>query len=338
MKHVLLFLALLAVPVAASAQSAGSFARMGFGARGIAMGGALVADAFGDASPYYNPALTPFTSRQHLEASAALLSLDRELQFLQFAAPLRPRAGIAVGLIHAAVTGIDGRNGSGYHTQEYRTDEFAGFLTFGTKLGNRVSAGLGFQLFRSDLLEGLKAETSIGLDLGLTARVTEALWLGLTVEDVLARYSWDTSGLYGDAGKTTTDRFPVRLRVGAAYQVPGLDARVTAEYESQVRPAEWRQRSFELVGDAPSETTTVETLQMQAHQFRLGGEYRLAEPFTVRAGLDRLGTDGLGGTRPSFGFMVEQPVGSLTFRGEYAFLAERYDAGTTHVITMRVYL
>ena len=107
MKKLLLFLiAVLFVPVAAQAQTAGAFARIGFGARGIAMGGAQVADAFGDASPYYNPSLAPFTAQQSLSATAAFLTLDRELQYLQFATPLQPRAGIAAGLTQASPTSM----------------------------------------------------------------------------------------------------------------------------------------------------------------------------------------------------------------------------------------
>ena len=98
----------------ADAQNAGVFSRMGFGARGVAMSNALVADASGDTSPYYNPALAPFISGQNFAASTAFMTLDRTLQFLEFATPLRPRAGVAGGLIHASVSNIDGRDGSGY--------------------------------------------------------------------------------------------------------------------------------------------------------------------------------------------------------------------------------
>ena len=230
------------------AQAVGAFARMGFGARGVAMGNGLVADAFGDASPYYNPALAPFASRQNLAASAAFLSRDRELQFLQFAAPLRPRAGIALGLIHAGVSDIDGRDASGYHTENLSTDEFAFFLAFGTRLGGRATAGVGLQIFRADYLDELEPVVSIGLDLGLTVRVTEHLHLGLAADDLLARYSWDTSPIYDEEGRTTRDRFPSRLRLGGAYALMEGRVRLMAEVESRVASAETRTRQSGLSG------------------------------------------------------------------------------------------
>ena len=155
MKKLLLIVVILALGAAdVHAQSAGAFSRMGFGARGVAMSNALVADASGQASPYYNPALAPFIPQQSLDASAALMTLDRELQFLQFATPLRPRAGIAVGLIHASVSDIDGRDGSGYHTQNFSTDEYALFIAFGVRVSRRVTVGFGLQFFRADYFEG----------------------------------------------------------------------------------------------------------------------------------------------------------------------------------------
>lgn len=319
-------------------QAAGAFSRIGFGARGIAMSNALVADAFADGAPYYNPALAPFASGQSLEASAALLSLDRELQFLQFATPLEPSAGIAAGLIHAGVSNIDGRDNSGFHTRDYSTSEFAFYLAFGTHLSKRVTAGIGLQLFRADYFDELEPVNSIGIDAGLTYLVTDDLRLGLAVDDLLARYSWDTSDLYGSAGRTTSDRFPIRIRFGGAYQLMDGRAQVTAEYESGITSFEHRVRTVELVGDRPQEVVTSGRSSIHESRFRFGGEYRVADMFTLRGGVDRLGADALEGVTPSAGFMVEQPVGPLMVRGEYAFMLEPYGAGGMHLISLRIFL
>ena len=319
------------------AQAVGAFARMGFGARGVAMGNGLVADAFGDASPYYNPALAPFTSRQNLAASAAFLSRDRELQFLQFAAPLRPQAGIALGLIHAGVSEIDGRDASGYHTRDLSTDEFAFFLAFGTRLGGRATAGVGLQLFRTDLFDELEPVISIGLDIGVTVRVTEQLRLGLAADDLLARYAWDTTPIYDEDGTTTRDRFPARLRVGGAYALMEGRVRLLAEVESRVTSAEARTRQTGLDGGGPVEIVESERLRLQSTHLRVGGEVFLSEPFALRAGLGGLGT-GNAGASPTAGFMVEQAVGSLIARAEYAFVLEPYAAGAMHLLTLKVFL
>ena len=70
MKKLTLVFLLAAFGTPAHAQYAGSFARFGFGARSMAMGGTHTADVFGQASPYHNPALAPYSAAQHLEVSA----------------------------------------------------------------------------------------------------------------------------------------------------------------------------------------------------------------------------------------------------------------------------
>lgn len=320
------------------AQATGVFSRLGFGARGFAMSNALVADAFGQTSPYYNPALAPFTPSQTLEGTVALMTHDREMQFLQFATPIKPSAGIAVGLIHAGVSNIDGRTSSGFHTGNLSTDEFAFFLAFGVRLGSRVTGGVGLQLFRTDLFEEVSAVNSLGVDIGLTIQATEALRLGLVADDLLARYSWDTSGLLGNEGKSTSDRFPTRLRVGAAYQLLGERLTIVAEYESRVTSAESRTRGVRLIGDIPSEITDTERFRLQGNRLRVGSEWMLSDIFAVRAGLDRLGSGAIGDTTPTAGFMVEQALGNLVTRIEYAFMLEPYAVGTMHLITLRAFL
>lgn len=339
MKKLLLIALVMALAAAdASAQAAGAFARMGFGARGVAMSNALVADASGYASPYYNPALAPFIVGQSLDASAALMTLDRELQFLQFATPLRPRAGIAAGLIHAGVSDIDGRDGSGYHTGTFSTNEYALFIAFGVKMSQRATVGFGLQFFRADLFDDLSPVNSIGLDLGLSVGVTEALRLGVVVDDLLARYSWDTSDLLGSSGRTTSDRFPTRLRLGGSYHLLGRRLLLTAEYESRFTSAEVRTRDIRLIGDTPREVFESERLTVHDSRLRIGAEYQPMAAFAVRGGIGRLADSEFGGIRPSAGFMVEQALGSLLARAEYAFVLEPYALGTMHLITIRFFL
>lgn len=332
---ILLLLLLVPAPPAAG-QAAGAFSRMGFGARGVAMGNALVADGSGAASPYYNPALVPFTPQQQFEASVALLTFDRELQFLQFATPLKPRAGFAAGLLHAGVSGIDGRDANGYHTSDLATDEFAAFMAFGLRFSERVTGGVNLQLFRSDLLDGVDAVNTVGVDAGWTVQASQTLRLGLAIDDLLARYSWDTSEAFGDGGKTTEDRFPTRLRFGAAYRAVHGRLHLTGEYEARFATAEHRTRQVERFGDTPIEVTRTEDLRLRDGVLRLGGEYHVAEALALRGGFDRVAEGAFGAVQPTFGFMVAQPVGTLKVHAEYAFALEPYALGTLHLLTLRL--
>ena len=335
--RLLLVFMLCAVTIPASAQYAGSFSRVGFGARGISMGNALAADLFGESSPYYNPAHAPLSTGQQLEASVAALSFDRSIQFLQISAPLQQKAGFSVGLIHAAVSNIDGRDNSGFHTADLSVDEYAGFLAFGLRLSSRVSTGINLQMFRTDLFEGLTPARSIGIDLGVAAKVSTHWALALVADDLLARYSWDSSDL-GSGGRSVSDSFPRRFRLGIS--TSRLEDRwlISAELESRVTSVTAYSRETRLFGDAPAEVVNESTLLLRESRVRIGSEYRLKTPVVFRAGIEQLGSGVLDSVRPSAGFGIDQAIGELLLRVEYAFGWEAKANGKLHLASLKLYL
>lgn len=324
-------------PAHAQDAAVGSFARNGFDARGIAMGNALAADGWGGVSPYYNPALAPFVGEQHLSASAAFMSMDREWQFLQFATPIQPSAGAALGLIHAGVNNIDGRDDSGFHTEDLSTDEFALFLAFGNQFANRFSAGAALKLYQATYLDVVDPVITIGIDLGAHLEVTEQIQVGAVVSDLLANYSWNTSGAF-EEGRSTTDRFPVRVRLAGSYRFLNEKARLTAEYESRFTPLEERTRVPATSGGSPTETFETESLLVHSGRFRIGGAYRFMDVLTVRGGLSRIGEDDTVGLKPSAGFGVRQQLGNLDVNAGYAVVIEPYTRDSLHLVTLQIFL
>ena len=320
------------------AQSAGVMTRMGLGARGLAVGNALAGDASGHASPYYNPALAPYTARQNLGFSAALLSQDRQLQSIELGTPLRPRAGIAAGLIHAGVSKIDERDISGYHVGFASTNEYAFFLAFGLRVHTRASLGVGIQLFRNDLYPGVSPARSIGFDVGMVFQLMRSLHVGVVADDLLARYTWDTSTLSGSGGGSTSDSFPRRLRIGAHWQSTNGQVRLFGEYESQIARREISRRNVALLGFSAQEVFDTEALTLHTPRLRLGAEYQPVSMLALRAGFGRLEEVANGGPRPSAGFMVEQSLGLLLTRAAYTVVLEPWALGTMHMLTIRVFL
>jgi hypothetical protein len=321
----------------AQAQHAGAFSRIGFGARGISMGNAQAADVSGQASPWYNPAHAPRMSSQSLSASAATLSFDRTVQFLALGAPLQERAGFSVGLIHAAVSDIDGRDNSGFHTGRLSVDEYAGFLAFGLQFSERFSGGLSFQFFRSDLFEGMTPARSVGLDIGFSYELASEWALAIVVDDLLARYSWDSSSI-SSTGRSVTDNFPRRLRLGVAHRPRNGRLLVSAELESRTTTVEVRTIRTRVFGGNVVETTDASDLTFQETHVRAGAEYAPMEAFSVRMGVEQLGSDVLGTFRPSAGFQAQQAVGDLHLRAEYAFSWEAASAGSIHLLTLTLIL
>jgi len=337
---------LVAAASVASAQGGGTgaFARMGMGARSLAFP-AQAADRSGYASPYLNPALAPFQPAQGVELSAGALAFDRSWEAVQVAAPLEPRSGFAGGVVHGGVDNIDGRDVSGFPTDgqnedgTLRSDEYAFFATFGTQLTSRVSAGAGLRLYRTELFEGVDAPTAIGISLGLSAQLTESVSAGLVVDDLFARYEYSSTG---SVSASATDYFPTRARAGLAVargDRGGGRPRLTVAAEAELfvqRVDALRPGGIDVIGTGPSPTTREVEATLADVLGRVGAEYWLTDGFAARAGLDRIGTGEAGELRPSGGFGIEQRVGELDLRVDYAVVVEPFGTALMHLATVRL--
>lgn len=328
---------LLMVAGEGRAQGPGAFSERGFGVRGIALGNAQVADAFGSGSPWYNPALAPLYSDQMIETAYTFLTNDRRLEYIQFAIPMKPRAGVAVGLIHGGVSNIDGRDPSGYHTETYSTDDYAAFLAFGSRVGSKATIGIAFRFFRSTLLPDLNAN-SIGIQIGTTVELRQNLFFGASLDNVLSRFEWDSSDVLGASGQKTTDDFPLKLRAGLAYRLMDDKLKLLGEYESRFEKVNISTAGVSVLGGSPRSTATIEELTLHQASFRAGAEYQMADILLLRLGLDRVGLGSGGEMIPSAGFTLIYAVGELGTRFDYTFGKEAYGLGTFHLIGIRFYI
>lgn len=287
----------------------GSFSRVGFGARGMGMGNAMTAVLSGDIAGYYNPAAVPWATTRSGSASFGILSLDRNLNFLQYAQPLKPLAGISVGLINAGVHNIDGRDADGEATGPLRISENQVQLGFGVRFTREFSAGLNFKLYYFQLYTDI-ASTTIGIDLGALYVLDPTLTLGLTVRDINSKYKWDTSDLYGTQGSSTTDAFPLLYAIGAAWQIPDSLALLAADVEF-----------------SNASTMTL----------RVGIEVPIFPELTVRGGVDRIDLKVKGaGIRPALGFTIRKDLGGWTPAVNYAFILEPFSPSGIHMISLGV--
>jgi len=325
-----------AAPATAQEIGAGAFSRMGFDARGIALGNALVAAPSSDVSGYYNPALLPQASGQRVAGAAALLAYDRQLQSLEFTAPLGPTAGIGVGLLHAGVGEIDGRDANGIHTETLSTDEFALSLSFGNRFAERLAVGASLTLYQSDVLPDTDPVRGFGVDLGVTYELSSQVQVAGAVTDLLAKYEWDTGGV---SGQSRTDRFPVRVLVGGSYETGDGRLRLLGEVEARFVGRDRREigRVATTTGGPRTETRTEGSLR-RGLRGRVGAAYQPVDILTLRAGLDRLGVRGTEGVRPSAGFGLRQEVGELDVRVGYAAALEPNVRTIMNVGSLEIFL
>ncbi len=338
-----LFLALAslicAIPLVARAQddgarggAPGAYSRLGIGARGLALGNALVAGtADGMASALYNPALLPLASSRSVSASGGLLTLDRRLNVLQINLPLRGRrAGVAFGLINAGVRHIDGRDSDGRATGDLSTGENLISFAFGVAPRPDLSFGVVFRGYQASLYDGVKQNFSVGLDVGASYRPAQVpgLTVAAAMSDANSSYRWNTKPIYGEKGTDTEDHFPLRFRLGARYTKPYGSAMVELEQASRtvdLRTADFTDAGV-LINRSESRTRRYGTA-------RFGLEATPTPLVAVRAGIDEVGLTGKTGVRPTLGFGIEIPgTGRFRPRLDYAVAFEPNAPGALHLI------
>jgi len=225
---------------------AGAFLRMGIGARAKSLGDAVTAlpeDAF---AGVYNPAMLTQLKGRNAAISSALLPLDRHLDYIGFAMPLRPkadpesgrrpmRAGLAVAWIRAGVDQIDGRDFSGNHTQDYSYGENAFFLSFALSPMEKFSFGLSGKVLYCRF-PGLNGDNStlsssgFGVDLGAFYHPVEPLTLGLVLRDQISKNTWNTEKLW-ERGTSTVDKYPKTLRAAFTCRTPWRWLLLAGDYE-----------------------------------------------------------------------------------------------------------
>lgn len=304
----IIVLLLLTVPAAAQLAGApGAFTRMGFGARGMGMGNALASVRIGENSGSYNPAAAAFLTRSTASASYGILSQDRNLNTLFYSQPLDTKAGIALHVLNAGTTDIDGRDIDGFHTEMYSVSENQFSLSFGLRIRS-IAVGLSTKLYYYSLFEELSS-TAVGFDVGVIIPLSTQWTLAAVLRDFNTKYNWDTGTLYGQLGNKTTEKFPTRQTVGVTYQFEGANGLFTAELER-------------------SSLSTV--------LVRFGAEYAPIQELTLRAGLDGWETEDKNRAHPSFGFTLRTPYTDWKPSLHYAYVLEPYGLFSMHIVSLSI--
>jgi hypothetical protein len=283
----------------------GAALRMGFGARGIAMGNALTAVITGDLQAYYNPAVVPFESVPTAVAAYGVLSLDRRLNYLSFTKSLKPNAGISLCIINSGVGDIDGRDRDGVHTDTYSTSENSFMLSFGLHPVPKLSVGICVKVLYYNLFEGMKSTTA-ALDIGALYLLSEEFTIGGVLQDINAKYKWDTSPLYGINGNSSIEKFPLRKRIGVSWSPANYSLLISSE--------------FEAIGSAA--------------YFRIGSEVEVYDDIFIRGGIDQIALNADMPAKPSLGISVQTKVATWTPAFHYAYVFEPYSPSGIHILSL----
>ncbi|KPL18846.1 MAG: hypothetical protein AMJ92_05915 [candidate division Zixibacteria bacterium SM23_81] len=295
-----LFLTLIILTAAANlwadegdAGWAGAALRTGIGARALGMGGAYVSLAHGASAIYWNPATLSYHRNREVTFAYSYLPWDRKLAYAGVAVPVEPTAGVGLAWTHAGVGGIVGRDHNGQPTGELTSAENAFCLAFSVKISPYLNVGLGMKYLYYKLVD--ISATGFGFDVALFSSPIPDLNLGLVVQDVNAKYTWDTEEVW-ERGTTTYDEFPFNTRFGASYK--------------------FFQQQLTIAGN-------LEKNQEQNIKTHLGAEFSVHPSFIVRAGLN----DGT----PAFGGSFLKPISETAVHLDYAVFFDSVTDEISHI-------
>ncbi len=231
---IVLIVVIISIPMYSSELGgfAGAFLRYGLDARSEAMGRSGVADGNNGFSFFYNPANIASVSEQQVLTNYRFLSMDRNFIYVGYLTPLNKNIGLkkeavlAVGVLYAGVTDIDGRDNDGYHFGTFSFNENMFHFTFSMKPKEYLSFGVTSKILYSRFpeLDGNDETVSslgIGIDVGFVYNTPfhKNLFLAASVKDLKAKYSWNSNKVWSK-GTDKNDYFPTQYEFGASWKTP----------------------------------------------------------------------------------------------------------------------
>lgn len=280
---------------------AGGFLRMGTSARSMGMGSGFTAEIDHGFAAYHNPAAIVFTKEREIGFSNHFLPLDRRFMAASFSVILPPTAALGVAWVSSGTDKIDGRSGSGEHTQYLSTAEDAIFFTFAQKILPWFSVGINVKILNHQLPmnKGDLAGKGTGFDMGIFIHPNKRANLAFMVQDLNSKYQWNTDGFF-ERGRVYVDPFPTIYRLGTTFNYGGVY----------------------VAGDLGMVTSGDDIL---GYTFRIGGEFTVREKYYLRAGL--------GNGRMSAGVGLDWSfLKNKDARLDYAFVLES-PAGLAQIFT-----
>ncbi len=301
-----LLFVIISIPVLGNnnARFAGSYLRMGLGARAIALGNAGVAAPVSAYSSYYNPAALGEIEARLGGLSYSFLSLDRRHGYISLAVKVPPAAGLSLGWIESGVGDLRSYNSIGQETGEINHSANAIYFAFGRSIVERLYIGVSVKLLFEYINDGTEefdyTSNGLGFDLGLLYIVNDDLRLGYQIRDIKSQLKANTDQIF-ERGGTTIDPFPILNKLGVHYRTP----------------LQWLHAVYDL-----------EWSNQREVKHHVGLEALRGQNLALRMGFN--------GDVVTFGAGMDFKILSITSFLDYAFLPSVADEGSSHIFSWQL--
>ena len=283
---------------------AGSYLRMGLGARSIAMGNTGIAHPINAYSAFYNPAAFADMENRMIGLSYSFLSLDRRFEYISFSMQVPPSAGFSIGWIESGVGDLKSYNSIGQETGDINHSANAVYFSFGRRFFERLSIGVSIKILFEFINDGTDqfdySANGVGIDFGIIYRLRDYLNLAYQIRDISSKFKANTEKIF-ERGGTTIDRFPLIHKVGLFYRTPLTWLNIAYEFE-------WSNKA--------------------AYKNHIGLEALSGKNLALRIGLN--------GSNLTFGAGMDFKILMIESFLDYAFLPSVVDEGSSHVFSWQL--
>ena len=291
---------------------AGSFLRMGVGARSNALGNAGVADRPNGYSFYYNPSAAAFVEGKIISLSYSFMSLDRRFNVISYSMHVPPEAGLSIALVNTGVGDITAYNSLGEESGTIEQWTNGIYFNFAKRFGTKLSFGLSLKYLREDInhKEYDYNSSGWGFDFGGTYFLNDQITIGGAIRDIRSKLKANTSDIF-EFGGTTIDKFPLLYNVGFKYITPYSWLRILYDFEGSDKKEYRNHIGAEIV-------------------YIKGDMHAIGENLSLCLGLNEgEPTAGVG--------MIFNFLGNSS-RLDYAFIPSYIDEGSSHIFSWQFFL
>lgn len=231
-----------------SSGAAGTFLRMGVGARALSMGGAFAGIANDPSATFWNPAGLYHIKNYQFEFMYVNMPFDRTFNFFSGVIPVTGFMTFGVSWIGLRIENIEGRNFNSSEPEYlFSNSQNAFFLSFAKSLSSFLSFGGSVKIIQTELDNN--NATGLGFDGAVLFKPFDQLSLGMVVQDFGTDLRWNAG---------YTEGVPLTLRFGVGWQIYG-NVLIAAD---------------------------IQKTSKSAPEFHLGGELRLLETIPIRMGFN----------------------------------------------------
>jgi len=309
----------------------GVFLRIPVDARATGMGGANLAVPSDGFSQLHNPAGIESITANNFTSSYRAMDLGRKLGFLSIGFPARGESALGFSWLYAGYGEVERRDNSGFLTGSTISSEehvfgisfakrFVPFLALGTKINylhknlgdlkaNSVGINIGGMLFIDSLLGYRHGED----------RLISDLTAGLVINNMAAKYNWESTG--AGLAATKTDDFPLEFGLGVSARTLQRKLLVAADMDILIK-------SMDKPVINEDETQSITNESSTEAVFHFGGQYSVNDKLMIRTGLD----DGTITAGAGFNFAFEKTFLAIN----YAFSGNRAGEGDDHIFSFEI--